>query len=305
MPTPIPQLEGHFHVELLDAKTQEVKQELKFKNLIVNAGLDGIGAGNNLQNMYVWLGVGTGAVAPTNADVQLGAQIGTRVNNNGGFADTFGYGAANAYSFQKRTRLLLEAEGNGNLSELGLFGLQVGAPMWTRQLFKDINGVTTVITKTSADQLRITYELRINIPGDLAGTVTIDSVLYNTVTRPANVGSFWSNDQFGDFRGLSPASMVVHNGAIGVSTGAPGGAEAATNTSATASAYVNGNYFRDVTHVFDPAIGNLTGGVRSASYWTTGNSALARTFQTDFGVGIPKINTKRLTLVVRHAWGRV
>lgn len=157
---------GIFIVDLIDAKSGEIKEHYEFPNLIVDLGLDEIAQGTS--GLFTYLGVGTDASTPAVGDTALGAEI-VRVNTDGGHSVlsidggpiTGSAGPLDTlYWFKRFTRLFTEAQANGNLAELGWFKDLGGGIMVVRSLFKDDGGTPIVITKTSAEQLRVVYELR-------------------------------------------------------------------------------------------------------------------------------------------------
>lgn len=293
-------------------KNPLILREWQFKNLIVDAGIDQIMNGSTAINqMLGYLAVGTNSTAPAASDTGLGAEV-TRVNSNGGFADTVGDGASFEYRWLKRTRLFLEAEGNGNLTECGFFKNAAGAPMWMRQLFKDSGGTPTTIIKTAADQLRVIYELRVYPPNsDVAGTIAISATNYDYVHRAAEADNImWTLDTIQNFAGNvwfaanSTSGAALETQTLGSRTQAPSGTAEVTS-SVSYSAYVNGNFYRDATHIWEPSKGNFTLGVGATTLNFRGDSANTQPqFQTSWTPRFSKDNTKRLTLVTRVTMSR-
>lgn len=314
--------EGWVTVELIHARTGLIKQRLHFKNLITNAALNAFGANNQLSNFVRngWLGVGTGNAAPTNADVGLQTPTGVRTSSIGGGTESIGWGAANAYVFRRTVREFSEAQSNGNLTEFGMFNNSAGGTMLARQLFKDGAGNPTVVTKTSDDKLRITYEFRI-YPStvDTTGTITINAVNYDYVGRCANVGvdTAWSDqssgavgmmNNFGRTGNNTPAVNAMNSTAIGaITAGSPTGAtQSAFVDSSTMTAYVADSFYVEYSCVWNVGSANFTGGVPGVrgfamQPWSNGNSV---THQLQLSTHIPKVNTQKLTLVFRWSWGR-
>jgi hypothetical protein len=302
-------VQGFFEVDLIDAKSGVIKRHLEFKNLITNAALDAM-YNTSVNAMISWAAVGTSSTAPTNGDTTLGAEIApavsNRTNNNGSVAITDTYTAGPPdYWEHVQNYLFVEAQANGNLTEIGLFTGSSGGTMWTRQLLKDGTGTPTVITKTATDQLRIIYKVRIYPPtADNTGTVTISTVNYDYITRAAFAAS--ANWGFGMIAG-GPSygrtqTSFAYSGALGARTAGPAGSNVG-NTSVSSLAYVSGNYYYDMTNIWDPSIANFgAGGIPSVGIMDS--SSFGRAFQTGFTPFLPKDNTKRLTLVHRISWGR-
>lgn len=311
---PAMRLEGWVTVQLgrnLQKGAREkpiILRELKFRNLIVDAGYDQVmGSLSSINAMCTYMGVGTSSTAPANSDTALGASLG-RTNSNGGFADAFGDGASYTYRYFQRTRLFLEGEVNGNLTEVGFFKNASGAPMWMRQLFKDGGGTPTTIVKTSADQLKVIYELRVYTPpSDVTSSISISSTSYTYVHRAADIdGTGWSMNpaSTATLAGTTIASgnggSAAHEtGTLGATTGIPSGTQVGASSDSWA-AYTPGTFYRDLTSKWEPAVANFAGGIGSTvigiGSFTVGS---VPHFQTSWSPAFTKDNTKRLTLVTR------
>lgn len=318
-------LKGFFTVDLIEAATGKIKRHLEFENLITDAGLNALNNTTIDTLINSFMGVGTNATAPANADTALGAEITPttthRSNSTGGIAEVFGAGAANAYWFRKITRNFIETQANGNLTELGLFTANTGGTMFVRQLFKDGTGTPTVIVKTAADQLRVTYEIRLYNPADVTvNPIAISGTNYSVTTRATKIDDNrrWGHDgtsfsvMFG-FKGNNANSgnvsfSAVDSNTLPNSTTNPTVTSTTTPTSTAMAAYVNGNFFFDYTVVWDPGIANPVGGIGGvlAAFQLNGNGSGATQcqFMMAFTPKLSKDNTKRLTLVLRLSWGR-
>lgn len=304
-------IEGYFIVELVDAKTQKVKQRLEFKNLLTDVALNSLGAGTwSLGNLVQYMGVGTGSTVPAVTDTTLVSQV-ARTNFNQGFADVSGFGPSNTYVYYRIVRVFIETEANGNLTEVGMFQTNVAGTMFTRQLLKDGTGTPTVITKTSADQLRITYEYRLAVPiTDNGGTINISGTSYDWTNRPYKVVSDWPNlilNYPNNFIAWSlPQWAYETDVLVNQDSGTLAGTQVAS-TSHGALAYTTGNFYRDVETIWDPGIANFATGVGAVS---TAGARFAtngwwQAWQTKFSPKIPKTNVKRLKLTFRHYFNRV
>jgi hypothetical protein len=302
MQAPAVALEGWCTAELIHARTGLIKQRLQFRNLIMDAALDVLGTGGATHlNAFAqgWIGVGTGSAAPAANQTSLVAEIGTRSNSNGGIADVTGSGAAFAYWYYRMTRIFLEANANGNLTEFGVFNLSTASTMFARQLFKDGTGTPTTIVKTSAEQLRITYEVRIYPPtaDQVGGPIAISGTNYNYTSRAANIGTATAWGSGG------ATGMLVN---FGSSSGAYCNCMNSTADTTTMTTYVAGSFYREWTYIWSAAIANFTGGSGGISgfAFTPHGSANSITHQAQLSAAIPKDNTKRLTLVWRFPFGR-
>ncbi len=307
-------LKGFFTVELIEAKTGRVKRRLEFQNLMTDAGLNALGSGTQLETLInSYMAVGTGSTIPANGDTALVTEVGpsstNRSNSNGGIAEVFGSGPSFAYWYRRITRNFSETQANGNLTELGLFTTVTAGTMFARQLFKDALGSATTITKTNIDQLRVTYELRVYSPvGDTTvSPVTISGSNYSVTTRAVGINTDrnWGYDgtAFGLmylFRNLAITGSCMASDVLLSATATHAGIVSFDPSSTTRSVYVPGDFYIDLTLVWDPGAANPVGGIGSVFI----SLANGKSFQQAFTPKLPKDNTKRLTIVNRVSWGR-
>lgn len=311
-------LEGWFTVELIDARTGLIKRRLHFKNLIVNSGLDAVGtqAGNAISNLLTYCEVGTGSTAPAVTQTTLVTPVTPRTSANGGIADVGAYVAGPPdYYYLRRVRLFTETEANGNLTEVGFFTtLAAGTgTMFTRQLFKDGTGTPTVITKTSADQLRITYELRVYPPtADVVlPNITLDGVAYTPTVRALGVDEslYWGGGGF-LFHGVYAGNVVrsadaFETDVLVARTDAFVAGSGSAQSSTSQAAYVALNFYRDRTSIWEPGVANFATGIGMVLTMNAqSNNQGTYLFQVKFAPKIAKTNVKRLTLAFRETWGR-
>lgn len=320
---PLVGISAYITVELIDVKTGIIKQYLHFKNLITDAGLDRLGTNVGLDVIVFaagggnFCGVGTGSTAPANTDTTLVSEVGTpatdRSSSNGGISNTYSYVSGPPdYHRGVRTFLFTETQGNGNLTEIGIFSANTGGTMWMRQLLKDGGGTPTTVVKTSSEQLRVTYELRIQpLQSDVPITRIISTVSYDIVirAREASVQGTWGSDGFGGalsnfglFSTQAQHAAVLETQTLGARTSEPSGSQVNASTVAWA-AYSSATYFRDMTAVWDSGVANFTLGIGSGVFYETGNGD--QLFQANFTPRFDKDNTKRLTLITRLSWDRV
>lgn len=310
VPTPEYKWMGIFDVKLIDAKTKHIKRHLRFRNLITNAALDYMGGTGLISDMQNWAGVGTGATAPAATDTTLQTPIGSRIGTGGA---SFVSGPAFAYWYSRRTFTFLESNANGNLTEIGLFNASSAGVMFTRQLFKDGTGTPTAITKTAADQLQITYEVRLYSPTvDVTGVVSISGVNYNYTVRAANIGDgpTWgyggggggTGPLLGFFAGDMSGIIAYETDVLGSTSGQPGGT-GNSQSSMSISGYVAASYQRDGQHLWEPGNANFATGIGSMLFGGASNS-FQPAFQVSYSPKIPKTSVKRLTFNSRVSWGR-
>lgn len=313
-------MEGLITAELIHARTGHVMQRCSHRNLIMDAGLDSMGAASSKMLDYLgngWIGVGTSSTAPAVNQTSLVSPLGTRTNSTGGIGDTTGSGAAFAYWYYRVTREFLEANANGNLTEFGVFNASTTGTMLARQLFKDGVGNPTTIVKTINERLRLTYEFRIYPPtvDQVGGPITINAVNYNYTSRACNINNSVSWGQSGatgmlvNFGATSGAyAFALNSTAIGATTvGSPTGAtQNAFADTDTMTTYVPGSFYREWTYIWQAASANFSGGSGGVSgfTFTPHGNANGATHQAQLSTAIIKNNTQRLTLVWRFPFGR-
>lgn len=262
-----------------------------FPNLILNGGLDRMGA--NADYLY-WCQVGSGSTAPVAAQAALVNRI---AGTNTGQAIVAGAQAsAPYYGWLRRTYRFAVGVAAGNLSEVGVGWASTGS-LFSRALILDGGGSPTTITVLSDEVLDVTYELR-RYPGtvDLTGTVVLDGVTHNWVSRAAAVTTE------GAWTGAGAMVLdfaLSFNGGIGAVTTSPSGVSGIL--SATALPYSAGSYTRAVTVSAGLNDSNLAGGIRSILIHSYSNTAR---YQIQFDPAIPKDNTKVLSLTIQHSWAR-
>lgn len=319
-------MHGYFTVELIHKPTGLLKRKLQFKNIITTAGLNWIAAGSGAtlgwglsfaSDSGTYMGVGTGTSTPAITDTALGAQV-VRTNSRGSptIPQTSGFAGDYSYAYVEQTRVFLPGTGTGNLTEVGLFNASTGGTMWTRQLFKDEFGAPTTIVKTVDDELRITYQLRVNIATTTHDTTqTIKSVSRNLSTRAYDIdlSGRWGSTTIGngmvynmgkDWR-TNGSGLLYSASAMPSITAAQTGVGTANSTGSFGS-YSTPDRFRDGTFVWNPGLGTLDIGsvTWGSSNWgsTAANSALVI---TTINPAVTKTDTERFTFVGRFSFDSV
>lgn len=282
---------GYFYVDLIDAKTGRVKQHLEFPNLLVDAGMDAIGERVTQQALFKYVAVGTDGTAPTVSDTTMGAEVDRTISQGGfGAEETFGFVTGtlhvfdNPYHFKRIVRLFTESEANGNLTELGWFSTTPAGTMVVHSLFKDSGGSPITLVKTSADQLKITYEWRIypptgNDPTGAAGSGTFTPISSGTVILATTTHS-WTSSVLAiftsfDWGAQGSAGLLMNTLATINVTGHRSASELINptgsrndfdSTSAIAAStievasYVAGTFQRDILAIWEPGTSrNFTG----------------------------------------------
>ena len=171
-------------------------------------------------------------------------------------------------------------------------------------------GTPTEITKTSSDQLWITYQVRVYIPTvDVDSVVTISGVDYDVTTRPLNTSNISGWGGFitvgpvgGWFAGSKESNVLLTR----TSEANPSGSGYAGD--GTLTSYVSGNYYLENKGVWAVDAANYTTGIGTiftCSGASSGSGTGVMMFQHCFVTDkIPKTNTKTLTLFTRKSWAR-
>lgn len=275
----------------------------EFPNLILNTGLDLLAVGTYLSRCYV----GSGTVAPTVNDTQMGsliAETGTTFNSVTGCATSAPY-----YSFARYNYRFAAGAAMGNLSEVGIGNSYAGKyTLLSRALIKDSFGNPTTITLLPDEILEVTYELRHYIPdNDVTGSITFTGNLAGTYAytmRAAKVTQYVSSGYHNGWSAEDSFNRKFSNGAfasskaIGGLTEEPSGVSY-LSSSVTGPDYVNGSYSTSIKYTWDITEGNVPGGIRSISF-----SLGIGKYQIQFDPPIPKTNMDTLSLTFSNSWAR-
>lgn len=298
-------LAGFFTAELIHARTREVVRRLEFPNMVVDAGLDYAATGR--LDFLTYIGVGTSNLAPAATQTDLQAPLArTNSTTNVPTPSEQGLAADSTHWFYRVTRQFTAAQANGNLAEVGVFSAATGGTMFARNLFQDVGGNPTVVTKTSEFELRVTYERRIYFnAADVVYQATIGGVANVDVTaRPWGINSSGS---WGEALILGETSAGVYGSLMSADVTALLDRTSAGNppppavsygiTGRTHAAYVPGTYYRDGTLEWDATVGNDTG----INFVRTYNHAYQHFFPSQ---PLAKTNTQKLVVNIRKSWGR-
>ena len=300
-------LGGYFYVDLIDAKTGEIKQHLEFPNLITDKGLDFIGQGTSLDTLYNLLAVGTGSTTPAVSDTTLEAQVAS-TTSDGGIADFDSTSTSPEFSFRRRARVFLGGVANASLTELGWL---VGGVIANRALFKDLACNLTTIEKTKEDILRVVYEYRIFAPlNDVTGTIGASDLATSSIAytiRPQNVNqnNGWPNllDNMGDYS--TPEARVHETSVLGSRTGDNNPSPQASETTSSFAPYTLGSFFRDMEYKWTPPNGNFSSqiGLITWNPWNTSGDLML--WQMHLSQSIEKEINNTLRITFRQRWTRV
>jgi len=302
-------LTGYYKMEATNVETGKTRVLADwFPNLMLTAGLNRMtDIGSYSDRCFV----GTGNTPPVATDTALegpvssgeSAQGSVRVGGSSdGITPPHYVTATRNYIFPQALEATLAEVGVGATSGSG-------EPLMSRALILDggLNPIT--ITILAIEILTVTHELRGYGPtDDLIGTVTIDSIVYDTITRlsrltqgTGSTGS-WQNGLSDDPIIGNGSAMGAYNGDIGGVAGEPAGSFGG-DTSSTEQAYSNLSFTRDYDVFWNVGAGNLTNGIRSVRH----NARAGGEFQTQFNGPsdefIAKDINKTLNLTFRHTWG--
>lgn len=284
-------LAGHFKFEAIKLDGRKRVLADWFPNLILNAGLNRIGANGDFMD---YCRVGTGNTTPTNTDTNLVAHVaGTstspaQVQSAQGSPPYFGY-------FRKTFRFGQGAAA-GNLAEVGVGWAATDASnLFSRALILDGDGDPTTVTVQSDEFLDVSYELRSYSPDtDVDSTIDISGDSYDITARASNVNSTsWSPSAAAGVTG-----GTAYNGTIGAVTSAPSGSTGNVS-GALSDAYSTDTFYRGYTLTWGLANANLAGGI-SAIHSSFGMGAM----QYAIDPPIPKTNIQTLALNFRQTWAR-
>ena len=287
-----------------------------FPNTILNAGRNIMATE---PTWMTWCQVGTdGTFPPLLVDRQnettLGAwHAGTNVIVSGSVTNGQS-GTAPYYGWKRKTWRFDAGTVNTNLSEAAV-GWGIGGPatpdtiISRAPILDPILGTPTTVTPLIDEMLDVSYELRYYAPVTdiLLPQVTLDGVVYDTITRAANAtGGGWS-DYIGDKIGyyvFDSTTWHATDGPLGAVNSSPSGNLAAS----TSGIYSNGSYSANSYEItVGIAIGSLgwntgAGGIQSIRIATT-----AGWYQTQFnsnpgGLSIPKDNTYQMDMKWTLSW---
>jgi len=295
-------------VELVDAATGIVERSLSsFKNVITDAGLDGIGNGTTIDSMVNYLAVGTDNTTPAVGQTALGSQLGARYATNGGVADVVTAGPSYAYWELARTRVIPTNDCNGNLTELGFFSAAASGIMWMRQLFLDEMGDPTTITKLNTQQLRVTYAWRV-YPSTAISTdvISIGGTSTDCDARALDIDNQYEWGDGGMLKRIGEWTLgasCYETDTFPTTTGGYFTGTAVGASSKTVGSYTNGTFYRDITMVWEPGFANFATGIGAVGFTIKGNGLTC--LGTTFSPKVAKDDTQRFTYVARVAWARV
>lgn len=284
-------LSGFFDIVKKD-KDGNIIEQYHFENLILNSGLDFIGANAGGVNYIDKCFVGSGNSEPNITQRSLDNIIGTYSSSNTYNEYKTLTDDETSISYVRKFRFN-ENEANGNISEIG-----VGEDYYSyhtlfcRTLIKDPSGRPTVITKLQGEILEITYTLKVSVnTQDKTGTMQLGDKQYRYTARISRQDN---NVLYTAF---------AYDGNISNIDNYPKGNYASIARSF--GIYENGNYHIDVNVGAIIDLANFETGIRSIYvrglfnwWWQIEFIAI------DDETAIQKDNTQQLNIVLNQAWGR-
>ena len=197
------------------------------------------------------------------------------------------------------------AQANGNLTEFG-GAYQSTAGLCTRSLFKDGLGNPITITKTSSEQLVITYDIEFTCSPTVstaATPITITGIGSKNVNVAFAKGIGRKTSSDGNIFGAQ-AYLYIHKTALDMNYTSM--SVSVANTYATGSPtmpYVNGTFYRDITHTAPAdSVDATIYGYSLGSYDASSGHGLA--FKVEFAAPIAKNKDYKLTLTIRLSVAR-
>lgn len=273
-------------------------------NQILDEGRNIMASSSNWAGSGSKCQVGTNNTTPSVSDTQLlGYVAGTSViqaHSSGAQSSTPYYG------WDLTTYRFGLGDAAGNLSEAGVGWNTADGPfLISRALIVDGTGTPTTVTVLGDEFLDVTYELRYYPPlVDVLGTVTLNGVQYDTITRAAAVTS-WGQD-VGAILGqksLFNTDWQAYDGDLGTIIQAPSGTSAACdNDDQFNLAYSNNSYQIDMQCSTGPTGWNLGSGIRSIRIKTNAGDFQTQFNATSGGARVPKDTNFTMELVWRLSW---
>lgn len=291
-----------------------------FRNLITDQGLDWIGANPpNYNTSYggqylnTHCGVGTGTTPPSYTDTRLTAFLamypGVSSGNIEGGTLTYVAGPPPywsciwTYSFPTGAVV-------GTLTEVGVGNTaqaDTTPELFSHALILDGSGNPTTLPVTSADALQVTYELRYYIDTtDNSYSMNISGTTYSGTYRRMQITNapkiYFSVFGSGGNGILGDVSSNAYAGfALGPITGNPTYSQGAGASafSYSATSYVSGTYYCEITTSIPLGAANFTGGIDGFSVVSNHGE-----YQFSISPAIPKTSSYTLSIVWHVSWSR-
>ncbi len=298
-------LKGFLRLRCINKYSGKVTQDTGwFPNTILNAGR------NVMADDSLWMNycqVGTNNTAPSQSDTALlGYHAGTSTiqsttNGQESSAPYFGW--------KRRTYRFAQGTVAANLSEVGIGWGTSGSTLISRALILDpILQIPTTITPLSDELLDVSYELRYYPPliDITSPQVTLDGIVYDTITRAAKVTDAAWSSSIGSKMGISnggAGDWRAYDGNLGTILLGPSGLNADWAAGSKYNSAYQNNSYEVVMNVICSSVGwNVAAGIRSIEVITS-----AGYYQTQFnaasgGARIPKTTAYTITMAWTLGW---
>ena len=307
-------LKGEFQFLVKDAKTDEVKRKLKFQNLILDCGLDGIGFA---WSMFEKCAVGTNNSPPSASDSSL-KQWHADSNAATGYVKTapdpndgYKFSISTTYRFNKGAI-------TAAISEVGIHSsnnIQGEKRYFCRAIIKDEYGNPSTVTVLPNEYLDVVYTLFV-IPdlNDTVSTFTMNGVQYTATIRPANIQTWeFSGGQGAGSGTLRPVAKINEvyynaNAALGAITGGPSTTKTTLHNIVNYQEedYIAGTYYADTVVTLGLNYGSEPIKACIIKNVNTSNPMCLSTTpcQCVFNTPLPKDSTTEIALTIRRSWAR-
>lgn len=281
------------------------------ENLVLDSGLNyGMGgtSGFRFQELHSFVAVGTGSTAPAASQTALDSEL-ARTSSALTFSSGEGITEVATGQFRyRRVRAFDFAQANGNLAEFGGSWGSGSTNLATRSLFKDGGGNPITITKTSSEQLVITYDIEFTASPTVStavGPITVTGLgsqdIHVAFAQGVGAGTFnaglmWSNPY--------PVAMWIATAALNMNYSnfsQPSGYE---NASSAAQAYTDGNFYRDFTMTAPAGTSDTTIYGFGVSGRHSNTSVRNAAFKVSFDTPFTKDKDYKLTLTLRVSVAR-
>lgn len=309
-------MRGFFRFQTINKFSGKITSDTGwFPNTILDAGRNVMATE---ANWLTWCQVGTdGTFPPTLAQRQAETTLGAwHAGTNVIVTESSGQnGTPPYYGWKRKTWRFNAGTVATNLSEAGVgWGVGGGGQPDTlisrAPILDPVSFLPTTVTPLADEMLDVSYEMRYYPPlVDVLGPqVTLDGVIYDTITRASGVtGGNWSQDiglKIGWYR-FDNNSWYVADGDLGTLLTGPSGLTAGSpNATYFNSAYVNNSYEVSINIGVGALAWNLVAGIRSVRISTT-----AGNYQTQFNgpadARIPKTSSYQMDMGWLVSWAEL
>jgi hypothetical protein len=174
-PTVKASIHNRFDIEVVDAKTGEVKQKAYAENVILDAWWDAVfSVTSSTYSAAQFILIGGGQGIPSHTDTDLFRRIGKATNKT----ISFGFSNNTTY-YRTRHAYISETEYVGEtITEIGLAGIDHNATLTTHAMLKDMNGNQISIYKTDTDIINFYATVFVHLSSRKFGNGGIDMLRF-------------------------------------------------------------------------------------------------------------------------------